>query len=328
MVRGGFQRLRCLYWEKPKRAEAGPLSTAGHRSTNRPRRGQTKRWGMLPFVTAWQQTGPMEMPCNFSSVDSPEVSGCPGTTVSIWLTNIDEVLESIGLRRLTALLSKQELSHVNRAVRENFRRQGIASRGILRLLLGEHLGRRPESLVFIPGTYGKPRLADWAVSFNLSHSHGWIMLGVADDADIGVDIQHLDTQINPVSILDFLLTEREIRAWRALPKPQRLHVFFSLWARKEALAKALGYGLALPFNQLDLGISPGNGSIRMNLPCMDCRYENLTHWHIRRVDLPGPLGMEAAVSVNGTKESRVILQQLEPSCFSAGRTRTAPSIHP
>src|SRR5579871_4090009 len=74
---------------------------------------------------------------------------------------------------LMQTLSPEEKQRATGFRFETDRRRFVISHGSLRLLLGAYLRVFPERLVLIPGSHGKPRLADQtgdSIRFNLSHS--------------------------------------------------------------------------------------------------------------------------------------------------------------
>lgn len=81
-------------------------------------------------------------------------------------------------------------------------------------------------------TRGKPTLA-LPVDFSISHCEGWIVCALSTQGAVGIDIEKL----GPVRAAEFrlYLSPRE-RAW-AGDDPLR---FYTLWTRKEAVAKAAG----------------------------------------------------------------------------------------
>jgi 4'-phosphopantetheinyl transferase len=123
----------------------------------------------------------------------------------------------------------------------------IARRARLREILSGYTGETPERLRFVHGRNGKPMLADGTLHFSLSHSHGRLMVAVAD-VEVGCDIEWIDPDLDWRPIADRLFAPAEADALRALPTPQARRGFFDCWSRKEAYVKALGLGLSYPLD--------------------------------------------------------------------------------
>ncbi|UZR29298.1 4'-phosphopantetheinyl transferase family protein [Methylococcus mesophilus] len=142
--------------------------------------------------------------------------------------------------------SAEEKARADRFSLETPKAQFIAARTVLRAVLGQYLGRDPASLEFSIGEYGKPALRGTpGLEFNISHSGGRIMLALARDTPVGVDIEarrrldHLDT------LARRCLAPCEYAELSGLDTDAMTRGFLRLWVRKEALGKASGRGMAL-----------------------------------------------------------------------------------
>src|SRR5260363_377522 len=145
------------------------------------------------------------------------------------------------------LLDNDEKAKANRFHFNIHRHRFIAARGILRCLAGQLLGQPPNALQFSYTSYGKPILKEYPrLQFNLSHSHDRAIYAFTLDMAIGVDIEYQNSQCDVESIAKRFFTAREFNALQTLPGPEKIATFFKLWVRKEAVLKALGYGLSWP----------------------------------------------------------------------------------
>lgn len=132
----------------------------------------------------------------------------------------------------------------------------------LRLILGERLGRPPESLRFdcapcqrCGGSHGRPILATGEpIEFSLSHGGGLVAVGVARSA-IGVDVEPVSHAARARRVGEFLHPgERELLAESSDENVGE--VFTRVWARKEAYLKGLGAGLSRGLETDDVRTSP------------------------------------------------------------------------
>ena len=120
-----------------------------------------------------------------------------------------------------------------------------AAWSLARTLLGAALGRAPADVPVARGTNGRPELAEPSdLDFNLTHSGGWVAVGLARGGTIGVDVEKargldLWTRLAP----DFMHEDDRAR-WSALPEPGRAASALRQWCGKEAVLKATGEGLA------------------------------------------------------------------------------------
>jgi 4'-phosphopantetheinyl transferase len=101
--------------------------------------------------------------------------------------------------------------------------------------------RRP---VLRHSPYGRPYLMH-GPDFNLSHSEDWVVCALVPEGRVGVDLQS-ETQRDRARLRQ-VFTEHEIRL---VESEERSAAYF--WSRKEALSKAIGLGMRLPYRQLEV----------------------------------------------------------------------------
>lgn len=148
-----------------------------------------------------------------------------------------------------ALLGPDERARAERFKVERPRRQFVITRGALRRLLADRLGRPAAALAFGAGPHGKPFLiADGEPSglhFNVSHSAGRGLVAIGAAA-VGVDIECLERNADFDLVARGVFTAVEQTALGARAGAERVALFFRLWTVKEALIKARGSGFAYP----------------------------------------------------------------------------------
>jgi len=174
----------------------------------------------------------------------------------------------------------------------------IAGRGLLRELLGRYLDRPAAALRFGRGAHGKPVLAGAdagaGLHFNLSHSGNQVLYAVAL-REVGVDLERLDLTVSYALLAERICTPREWAAFRTVPAELLREAFFACWTRKEAIAKALGGGLASGLRTLDVCcrediLSDGRASLRDGQGC---------EWSVLNLELgSGWIGALAAIGAD------------------------------
>lgn len=158
----------------------------------------------------------------------------------VWKINISPNLFLVN--SLIPVLTIGEIDRANRFVRPDDRNRSIISRATLRIILGKYLRISPTLVEIDVAGNKKPFLRHPErkdIFFNLSHSGDWILLAVSD-AEVGVDIEYINSQFKYIDILHDYFIEEEIKFIRQNLSDDR---FFMHWTRKEALSKALGTGL-------------------------------------------------------------------------------------
>jgi len=180
--------------------------------------------------------------------------------VHLWSASLDvcEVVYDVLMQNL----SLDEWRRADKFVFEQDRRHFIVARGIIRNILANYLDCQPRDIGFQYKVYGKPELrflgSSVRLEFNLSHSHGFLVLAVCVGRQVGVDVEH----VRPLTDLDHMATisfsDYEQNVLLTLAPEKKLLIFYNCWTRKEAYLKALGSGLMMPLDAFDMSLSPDN----------------------------------------------------------------------
>lgn len=112
----------------------------------------------------------------------------------------------------------------------------------LRQILATHLREEPGRIALVSGEHGKPRLPGGELEFNLSHS-GEIALVAVGEHPVGVDVERVQADRDPVGLAERALGDDDVRAVREASPEERGLVFHQRWARHEARLKCLGVGI-------------------------------------------------------------------------------------
>lgn len=170
----------------------------------------------------------------------------------IWLARLDE-RKAADLMRI---LSDDELARTERFRFERDKKQFIAARGFLRIILGKYLETDPGEPRFEYSKYGKPSIAGTQneIKFNLSHSDGLALYAVTREREIGVDLERIKTDFIEEGIISQCLTLQEIAHFETLSETERVSFFFDCWTLKEAYLKASGDGFLIPPNQIETSL--------------------------------------------------------------------------
>lgn len=155
---------------------------------------------------------------------------------------------------LYGVLSEEERVRARSFAFEEDRRRYVHAHGFLRLLLGRYLDQTPGSIKLTPGRNGKPCLPrnERTVEFNLSHAHALVLCALARDRQVGVDVEWRDRELSWRDVAAYTCSEREQVILSSLDEPEQVDQFVTWWTLKEAYVKALGVGLELPLNRIDV----------------------------------------------------------------------------
>ena len=178
--------------------------------------------------------------------------------IHVWRANLD--CEPASLRALETTLAPAEQARADRFRFPQDRNAFIATRGILRELLGKYVSRAPAELVFDYAGRGKPSLhaaPDQAIQFNVSRSHDLALLAFTSRRSVGIDVELVRPDFAATEIAQRYFSPQEIEELKSLPPQSLAEGFFLCWTRKEAYVKARGEGMQIPLNSFGVSLTPG-----------------------------------------------------------------------
>jgi 4'-phosphopantetheinyl transferase len=174
--------------------------------------------------------------------------GLAADEVHVWWATLDRDVPAAA--RLERELSTEERSRRARLRRVEDRTAYTMARGMLRTILARYLGLAPSGVPLMYGPHGKPQLAvgNTRLQFNLSHSHGVVLIGLTHDRPIGVDVERVRQDLAFREIARRFFAVEEQVGLAACSGRQQAQAFFRYWTCKEAFLKASGIGLARPLD--------------------------------------------------------------------------------
>jgi 4'-phosphopantetheinyl transferase len=214
--------------------------------------------------------------------------------VHVWSVALDAQPASVG-----AALSEDELLRAAAFKVEDGRRNFVATRGALRILLGRYLDEDPAAIRFMAAKSGKPGLAHPSLlQFNVSHS-GDVALIVVGHVDVGVDVEQIKPRHDLTGLAKRVFTtrEREAISGEAL-------AFYRHWVAKEAFVKATGRGVSSVRSFEVLLDAPGGA----RLVHVGGDPEEAARWTL--LPLEAPRGYAAALVARGRAVART--RRFEP----------------
>lgn len=243
-------------------------------------------------------------------------------------------LENTGLlREYRKLLTEEERAQERRFYFPKHQRQHLITRALVRTVLSRYLPARPETWRFLKNDHGRPSIRtednpDGIVSFNLSHTEGLVLCGVARQREIGVDVENVRCREVSLDIADRFFSRKETNALRAIAPERQQECFFRYWTLKESYIKAKGKGLSIPLDQF--GFNPPDApNLRISFdPNWNDTPENWEFWLLRpSVD---HLGAVCAQHVEGVRQ-KLVMRRVVPlvgdsplDCMLLSESQLAP----
>jgi 4'-phosphopantetheinyl transferase len=178
--------------------------------------------------------------------------------IDVWRVALDRPADEVAA--LGRGLAPAERERAARMARPLLRQRFVVAHGALRRLLADDLGRDPRDLRLVEGTHGKPALAPGegrGLSFNLSHSDDQALIAVTRDRAVGVDLERIRPDLDPLPLAERFFAAEEVATLRRLAGGSRLLGFYLGWTRKEAYLKARGLGLSRAPAQICVSLQPG-----------------------------------------------------------------------
>ena len=119
--------------------------------------------------------------------------------------------------------------------------QFVAGRHLLSYAIRRRLG---DSLPIVTTASGAPELAGAELRCSIAHSERGVAVALGRGAALGVDLEW--RRLRRFRLLaQHYFHPREAEELASLPDHQQMDAFYSLWTRKEALAKAAGTGMTM-----------------------------------------------------------------------------------
>jgi 4'-phosphopantetheinyl transferase len=185
----------------------------------------------------------------------------------LWYVAPEKLTDPELLALYRAWLAPDERQRHSRYRFDKHRHEYLITRALVRWVLSRYAPVAPAEWQFDCNEHGRPHIRAPAVlprlRFNLSNTQSLVACLVAEDLEIGVDVEEMDRSGETVAIADRFFSPTEVVDLRALPPERQRARFFEYWTLKESYIKAKGKGLAIPLEQFSFHLSP-EGPVRIS----------------------------------------------------------------
>jgi 4'-phosphopantetheinyl transferase len=250
----------------------------------------------------------MDMVIEPAWTNSPRIPLLGGNEVHVWKIDLDDGPDTT--THLLELLSEKERGHARRFHHMRDRSGYVVSHGMMRMLLGGYLHLHPGTIDFAVTAHGKPHLLPLPgrtpISFNLSHSGGLAVIGIASGPEIGIDIEFVERDFPIADTARRVLTETEFDRLASLPNHLRIPEFYRFWTMKEAYLKGVGTGFTREMNSFEVSVLRGKPAHCCGVADLP---ENGGEWML--FELPPIPGYAGALAVR-TEPSAVRCLEVNP----------------
>ncbi len=136
----------------------------------------------------------------------------------------------------------------------------IAAHGLLRHALSRRVpSLEPAAWRFSTGANGKPFVSASRLRFNLSHCRELVAVAVAEDVEVGVDVEPVDPRHATQDVAQRVYGPSELLDLTRAEQP--VDRFFVRWTLKESWVKATGIGISDELPAFELRIEPGRAFV-------------------------------------------------------------------
>ena len=225
-----------------------------------------------------------------------DVLDLKNNTIHIWVGTFDDEVK--GSNKYFGLLSEDEKLRASRFRFNKDRECYVIARTTLRLLLGAYLDIAPKEITFKYSEFGKPSyLQNVELDFNVSHSGNRIIIGFSREQTIGVDIEKIKTDFDPLNLAKNFFSREEIAALSQTKESDMFRAFYRCWTRKESFIKAVGEGLSYPLDSFAVTMDNDRQARFLKI---DNTQDSKKDWRLHSF-VPGE-GYIAAITTDGNPE--------------------------
>jgi 4'-phosphopantetheinyl transferase len=232
--------------------------------------------------------------------------------IHLWLASYGDIAGEALLTAYRRLLNEAEKAQEPRFYFARDRLRYLVTRALVRTVLTRYLPSvRPEEWVFSTNAYGRPQIVNpeaRGLSFNLSHTHSMIVLGVTRGRALGVDVENVVSREVSIDVAAHFFAPREVADLARVPASRQQYRFFEYWTFKESYIKARGMGLSLPLDKFGFHF-PDADAVGLEIdPALHDDPARWQFWQFR----PSPEYLVAVCAERLDSEPAVIVRKMVP----------------
>ena len=222
--------------------------------------------------------------------------GMEDRTIHVWGFSLDGSPSFV--EQCRSWLNEDERGRAARFIRRQDHVRFVLAHGGIRAVLSRYLGIGPDVVEMYPSETGKPSLTKElrgqpAITFNMSHAHGRVLIAVSKGQEVGVDLERIRSDVEVAKLSERYFAPSEHATIMQLAQEQRAARFFRYWVAKEAVLKAQGIGLRA-LSQCEIILGADGAGAEILVPAGSPLQSN---WRVRLLSCDE--GWDAAVAAQG-----------------------------
>ena len=197
------------------------------------------------------------------------------------ILNISKNINAI--QDLLFLLNPEERERSRRFVVDRPRNEFLSARILLKLLLSTYLNVSVDSLEFSYNQWKKPFVAvpeKCGIYFNVSHTRDWVAILLSASETCGIDIQSHQQNTDVISIAKRYFFNEEYALLLTANTTEQKEFFYTMWAAKETIIKAMGMGMYYPLDHVNVSACIQEKDVLVQV-CAQCEKHSLSEWFLR-----------------------------------------------
>ena len=233
----------------------------------------------------------------------------------LWLTFYDELVDDQLRAAYRALLNDAENAQESRFYFEKDRRRYLVTRALVRTVLSRYAPVVPKDWIFLTNRYGRPEIANTqameiGLVFNISHTDSLIVLCVARNRALGVDVENIHRREISVGIAERFFARDEVAELASVPSHRQRDRFFEYWAFKESYIKARGMGLSLPLDKFSFYFTSDRS---VNIAIDPELADDAARWHFWQFRPRREYLVAVCAERVDTRAPRLVIRKLVPA---------------
>lgn len=207
-----------------------------------------------------------------------------------------------------SILSHEECVRATKIKNDLLRAQYVEIHARVREVLARIICEYPHKIPIATTRYGKPYLvSNPELTFNLSHTGGFFILGLGWHRQLGVDVEMNKQRAHLAELAKRCFAAEEMDYWRGLPEIEKISEFYRLWTRKEAFVKATGRGLAMGME--NCVVNPDSFDRFLRVPS---DYGKSCSWRAHEISLQADI---CSVLVTDKETTEITVTAIDKKCI-------------
>jgi len=177
--------------------------------------------------------------------------------LNVYLLCLDDIsLDFSEDEDLLLEIPSENIEKIKRLFFREDRNRSLLALLLCKMYISKLFGIEKRNIFFKTDIYNKPYLDSFDdIHFNISHSDCLVAVAISN-SPVGIDVEKIRKM--DINQLKSAFSCNEQAVLHNLPPNKQRHELFKIWTMKESIAKYIGKGMHIPFNQISLEFAIGD----------------------------------------------------------------------